>query len=353
MIELSVNISGKEKSYPIFIIKSDISTLKDEILKQINGKKFVVVISQKVEKLYGKALGFDKKDLFILKDGEKEKNFKSYKKILDFCLKKKLNRDDAIIAIGGGVVGDLAGFVASSYMRGIDFIQVPTTLLASIDSSVGGKTALNVPEGKNLIGSFYQPKAVFINVNFLKTLPLRELKTGLGEAVKYAFIEKSCSAPEDFHLIDFLSNNNFLEYNERFFVDLIKSCISLKISVVQADEKETGLRKILNFGHTYAHAIEKLTNYKKYTHGECVAAGILFAFDLALKNELIDKNYLYLMQDVLKKFDFIKIPQFDLKKIIPVMKTDKKTISGKIRFILPIDYAVVKEFELTDLLTIF
>lgn len=353
MIELSVNISDKEKFYPVFIDKSDISTLKNEILKHIHGKKFVVVISQKVENLYGKLLGFDKDNKFILKDGEKQKNFKNYKLILDFCLKKKLNRDDAIIAIGGGVVGDLAGFVAATYMRGIDFIQVPTTLLAAIDSSVGGKTAINTKEGKNLVGAFYQPKAVFINVNFLKTLPLRELKTGLGEAVKYAFIEKSCNIDEDFNLLNFLSNNCFLEYNERTFVDLIKICISLKIAVVQNDEKESGLRKILNFGHTYGHAIEKLTKYKKYTHGECVASGILFAFDLALKNELIDKNYLFLMQDLMKNFDFIKIPQIDLKKVIPVMKTDKKTSNGKIRFILPVDYATVKEFELTDFLTIF
>ena len=134
--------------------------------------------------------------------------------------------------------------------------------------------------------------------------------------------------------------------------ELIKICIWLKVSVVEQDEKEGGLRRILNFGHTYGHAIEKLTKYRKYTHGECVVAGIYFAFDLALKNNLIEKNYLYLMQDVLNKFDFVKIPEFELKKVIPVMKTDKKSANNFIRFILPVDYSTVKEFEFNDMLTI-
>lgn len=354
MINLDVKIKEQEKSYPIFIENIDISSLKQEILKQTRGKKFVVVISEKVNNLYGNVLGFYKKDKFILKDGEKQKNLKNYKKILNFCLKKQLTRDDAIIAIGGGVAGDIAGFAAATYMRGIDYIQVPTTLLACVDSSVGGKTAVNTSYGKNLIGAFYQPKAVFINTNFLKTLNIRDFKTGLGEVVKYAFIEKSCMADEEFNLINFLDENykKIFEFDPRILEELIRICIMLKISVIEKDEKENSLRRILNFGHTYGHAVEKLTKYKKYTHGECVATGISFAFELALKNNLIDKNYLYFMQDVMKKFDFKYIPPFELKKVIPVMKSDKKSTSDFIRFILPVDYSVVKEFEFDELLTI-
>lgn len=354
MINLSVNIKEVNKTYPVIIDNTGIENIKKEILKQIRGKKFVVVISQKVDKLYGQLLGFKKEEKFILKDGENQKNIKNYEKILKFCLKKKLTRDDAIIAIGGGVTGDIAGFAASSYMRGIDFIQVPTTLLACVDSSVGGKTAVNSRFGKNLIGTFYQPKAVFINTNFLKTLDKRNFKTGLGEVVKYAFIEKSCKHPDELNLINFLEANykKINDYDTKTLTELIKICLLLKISIIENDEKESGLRRILNFGHTYAHAVEKLTNYKKYTHGECVVAGIKFAFELALKNNLIDKNYLYFMQDVIKKFNFTEIPAFSLNKVIPIMKTDKKSSSDFIRFILPVDYSTVKEYEFNDLLTI-
>jgi 3-dehydroquinate synthase len=168
MVELSVNIKEQDKKYPIFIESFTLSDLKEKILSFCSGEKFVVVFSEKVFQLYGKDFNFDKSCVFILKDGEKEKNIKNYEKIMEFCLKKGLTRKDSLIAIGGGVCGDLTGFVASTYMRGIDFIQVPTTLLADVDSSVGGKTGIDSSFGKNLIGSFYQPKAVFINTEIFK-----------------------------------------------------------------------------------------------------------------------------------------------------------------------------------------
>lgn len=350
---LEVKIKEQEKSYPISFENCEICELKEKILEFTGGKNYAVVISQKVAKLYGKTLGFDKNRIFVLKDGEKEKNQKNFERILKFCQKLKLTREDCLIAVGGGVVGDITGFCASVYMRGIKYIQVPTTLLACVDSSVGGKTAINTDFGKNIIGAFWQPSAVVINTKFLKTLNLRELKTGLGEVVKYAFIEKSCLAG-DFNLINFLGENtqNIFDYDFKTLEKLIEICIKLKISVVEKDEKENGLRRILNFGHTYGHAVEKLTNYKKYTHGECVVAGIYFAFNLALKNNLIDKNYFYFMQDTLKKFNFRPVPEFEMQKILPVMKTDKKAASNFIRYIMPTDYAVVKEFSLNDLLTI-
>lgn len=350
MTNLSVNIKSEEKNYSIFIEDEDILLLKEKILSYVEGKKYLVVISQKVEKLYGKTLGFAKENVYILKDGEKEKNFNNYKKITERALKMKLTRKDAIIAIGGGVVGDIAGFVSSTYMRGIDFIQVPTTLLACVDSSVGGKVAIDTDYGKNLVGAFYQPKVVFINPNFLKTLDDRQFKTGLGEVVKYSFIEKSCKCDEDLNLTNFLSENveKIINRDERILSKLIEICVKLKISVVEKDEKENGLRRILNFGHTYGHAIEKITKYKKYTHGEAIVAGMKYAFNLAIKRNLIDKNYKFFAEDVIKKFNFVEIPEFDREKMIELMQLDKKAVNEKIVFILPIDYSTVEAFELNS-----
>ena len=350
MTTLNINIPSKEKSYPIYIEDTDISGLKEKILSSVRGTKFLIVISEKVDKLYGKILGFNNNEKFILKDGEKEKNFKNYKKILERALKIGLTRQDAIIAIGGGVVGDLAGFAAATYMRGIDFIQVPTTLLACTDSSVGGKVAIDTDFGKNLVGSFYQPKVVFINTNFLKTLDERQYKSGLGEVVKYIFIEKSCKCNEDLNLTNFITENTdkILSKDIKILNKLIEICIKLKTSVVEKDEQEAGLRKVLNFGHTYGHAVEKVTKYKKYTHGEAVVKGIIFAFNLAEKRGLIDKNYKFFAEDILRKFDFKKIPDLKEEKLLKAMQADKKATSDKIIFILPIDYSTVEEFKLTQ-----
>src|SRR5574344_357620 len=184
---LQVNISP-DNNYPILIDDDNINNLEEKILKHTNANKFLIIISQKVEKLYGKYFNFKNVFKFVLKDGENEKNFKNYNKILEFALSKKLERKDAIIAIGGGVVGDLSGFVASTYLRGIDFIQIPTTLLAGIDSSIGGKTGINIAQGKNLVGAFHQPIAVFFDADTLLSLPDAEWKNGIGEGIKYAVL---------------------------------------------------------------------------------------------------------------------------------------------------------------------
>ena len=349
MIELNVNICHSETSYPILINNDDISNIKNIILNKIGTNNYIVIFSEKVYKLYSKELNFSKDKIFVLKDGEKEKNFKNYTKILSFALSKKLTRQDYIIAIGGGVVGDIAGFVASTYMRGIKFIQIPTTLLACVDSSVGGKTAIDTKYGKNLIGSFYQPSYVLINVNFLKTLDERQFKSGLGEVVKYGFIEKSCDFDNSANVLNYLSEHTdkILSRDIMTMKELIKICISLKISVVEQDEKEKGLRKILNFGHTYGHAVENITKYKKYTHGECVVEGIRFALALAFKIGIINKEYKFLCDDILKNFNFKQIPKFDKNKIINIMTSDKKATKNEIIFELPPEYAQVKEFSFT------
>ena len=350
MPELCVKIKETDKSYPIYIDSSEISELTRKLEKYISGRKVFVVISEKVNKLYGKILNIPAVETFVLKDGEKEKNFKNYKKITERMLKNQLSRKDILLAVGGGVVGDMAGFAASTYMRGIDFIQIPTTLLACVDSSVGGKTGIDTDYGKNLVGTFYQPKAVFININFLKTLDTKQFKTGLGEVVKYSFIEKSCKPEFEINLFNFLSEN-FEKINNkdiRTLERLVEYCVTLKIAVVEQDEKEGSLRKILNFGHTYGHAIEKITNYKKYTHGEAVVEGMRFAFKLAVEKGLIEKNYKFLADDVINKLNFTPVKKFNMKKITEIMKSDKKASNGKITFVLPTDYQEVKTFDFDE-----
>ena len=346
--KIEVEIQEKTKSYPIYIDTEPVESLKDRILKDFDYPKFLVVISEKVYKLYESILGFKKEELFILKDGEIEKNFKNYQKILCRCEQVGLNRKSAIIAVGGGVVGDIAGFAASTYMRGITFIQVPTTLLACVDSSVGGKVAIDTKFGKNLVGAFYQPKAVYINLNFLTTLDERQFSSGLAEVVKYAFIEKSCGASFEYGLFDFLSvhSSKILNRDLRFLEKVVKVCIELKMAVVMQDEKESGLRKILNFGHTYGHALESITKYREFTHGEAVAYGMLFMFDYAHKLKLIDANYKELALALLNKYGFYnKTFKFNSAKLLEIMKKDKKSEDNSIRVILPTLKGYVKECD--------
>ena len=188
---LKVQINDN-KEYPIEISDNSFAKLNQELYEATRGQKRLVVMSKKVYNLYFNELNFSEEEVFVLKDGEKEKNYKNYLKIMKRAIERGLTRNDVMIAVGGGVVGDITGFVASTYMRGIDYIQVPTTLLSAVDSSVGGKTAIDLAEAKNIIGTFYQPKAVYININFLETLDKRQFMTNKGEDLKYAYIEESC-----------------------------------------------------------------------------------------------------------------------------------------------------------------
>lgn len=346
--ELRVKLaSGKD--YPIFIDSEPIEVLCERILTFTNANKILVVISEKVNKLYGNKLNINNSIKFVLKDGEKQKNFKTYIKIINFALKNKLERKDAIVAIGGGVVGDVAGFVAATYLRGIDFIQIPTTLLACVDSSVGGKTGINTDYGKNLVGAFYQPKAVFCNLNFLDTLDERQFKTGLAEVLKYAFIEKSCHILHKHNFFDYLNDNVDLIYSrdKDVLTKIIEISLELKSAVVMYDEKEKGLRRILNFGHTYAHAVEAITNYKKFTHGEAVAIGMVFAIDLAYREGVISNDYKNQALEFINKYQIVReTPKFDTKKMISIMKSDKKSENNKIKFILPVSKSTVDSFDI-------
>lgn len=339
--ELTVKIPQTTScSYDIIIGEGLIKDLNSYLKKYTNAKKFLIVTNETIYDLYKEIIKIENPKnvhFVILKDGEEYKNFDSLKMILDSAIEHRLERRDCMIAFGGGVVGDITGYAAASYLRGVDFIQIPTTLLAQVDSSVGGKVAINHPKGKNLIGAFYQPKLVLADTDFLKTLPLRQLKTGLGEVLKYAFIEKSCNCPLNYRFFDFLHINKDKLYalETNTIIKLINICCTLKACVVQEDETEKGLRTILNFGHTFAHAVESLTQYKKYTHGEAVAIGMKMAFKLALLLELTDEDYVKATNQLIDKYELIEnVEMFNTDDFIEAMGLDKKADSDKIRFIL-------------------
>ena len=283
-----ITISTQENVKSEIIIKEELKNYLQDFLED---KKYFLITNTTLAKLYPEFLyKFPKNRIIIIKDGEKYKNIKTFEYILKQLLKEKIERKDAIIAFGGGVVGDMAGYVASSILRGVELIQMPTTLLAMCDSSIGGKTGFNSKFGKNLIGSFYLASKVLIDPTFIETLSKYEYKCGLGEVLKYAFIEKSCNKESSYNLLEFLSNMQ-KEDTKSHINFIIKVCANLKAQVVQNDRLEGGLRKILNFGHTYAHSIETLSNYKRISHGEAVAHGIKYASKLAIIKNFISNDY--------------------------------------------------------------
>jgi 3-dehydroquinate synthase len=344
---VEVKISGtKNSSYPIIIQENVLKNAYDYIEKYTNARRFLVVTNDTIYNLYGEFLRSENSDFIVLPDGEIYKNMEYLNKILDKALEIKLERKDCIIALGGGVIGDMAGFAAAIYQRRIDFIQIPTTLLAQVDSSVGGKVAVNHKLGKNMIGAFYQPKLVLADTNTINTLDERQFKTGLSEVLKYSFIEKTCNASEEFNFFEFLEKNREEIYkkNHKILQELISICCKLKSAVVNQDEKEKGLRAILNFGHTYAHAIENITNYEKYTHGEAVSIGMKLIFDLALETNSITNEYYQKAIKLLNDYNLITSLDFqpDKEKFYDSMHSDKKVTNKTINFVMPINEKEVK-----------
>ena len=349
MKNLCVNLKKEtDLSYPIIIERG----ILDNIKEQLEDRRYFLITNDKIAKIYPEFLSkFNKTRTVIIKDGEKYKNLKTVEFILSKLLDKKIERKDCIIAFGGGVIGDMAGFCAACALRGVDFIQIPTTLLSQVDSSVGGKTGFNNKHGKNLVGAFYQPKKVLIDSDVLKTLSHNDFQCGMGEVIKYAFIEKSCGAKEFFNLFELFENINPNEIQNKI-EQIIYACVSLKAAVVEQDEKESGLRAILNLGHTYAHAIEKISNYK-ILHGQAVAAGIKMALKTSLLKGLIDKNYHDYGINLIDKFELTpKLKKLNPDKIIEIMKSDKKVKDSKINLILPLKDSRAELFDDTDELLI-
>lgn len=262
----------------------------------------------------------------ILQDGEHYKTIDSYMQIMSALLQAEFGRDCAIVALGGGVVGDMAGFAAATYQRGVDFVQIPTTLLALVDSSVGGKTAINHPLGKNMIGAFYQPKLVIADLEFLKTLPPREIAAGMAEVIKYGMIFS-----EEF--FNYLAEHaDDLDYTY-----VVKRCCEFKAAVVAKDEKEKGLRALLNYGHTFGHAIEVGMGFGAYLHGEAVAVGMLIAAFAAAKTKGLSYEAVDKLAAILPLYHLpYKIPSnMGASEFMAHMRHDKKVKNGRINYVLP------------------
>ena len=280
----------------------------------------------------------DSIETYIVKSGEQSKSIETYTEVMEHCLSINMTRKSLIIAFGGGVIGDLGGFVASTYMRGIDFIQVPTTLLAQVDSSVGGKTAINIGNIKNIIGTFYQPRKTYINVNSLLTLNKEQYLSGIGEVIKYGFIY-------DYEFIKYIYENseNILNKKQNVLNYITKKCTDIKYEIVSQDEKENGLRKILNLGHTFGHAVEKLCNI---SHAFAVNIGTNMAFSLSLEKGFIDKEYYNEFIKISEKLNLpIKIKYDNSDEILEIMKSDKKNSFGNINLVLPIGKGKVGVFD--------
>lgn len=325
------------RSYSIIIGKGNLSEAGEEIKKLSLGSKGLIVTNPTVKLLYAKALlrslkkaGFEIY-LKTVPDGEEYKSFHQLKKIYDVLMRRHFERNSFIIALGGGVIGDLAGFAAATYARGIPFIQIPTTLLAQVDSSVGGKVAVNHPSGKNMIGAFYQPRLVLIDLTLLATLARGELKNGLAEVVKYGVIWDS-------RLFHFLEQHiqKIMHYDFSCLEHLVFRSCQIKAMVVSRDEKEHKLRTILNFGHTMGHALESLEGYKKLSHGEAISIGMIFAGRLAQQMKIFSRKEAERLVRLLGRIGLptrLKIKKID--EVLPYLLSDKKVKRGKIRFVLP------------------
>jgi 3-dehydroquinate synthase len=311
---------------------------------------FLAVTTKTVHGLYGdkfsaflKKCGIENFDFIVLPDGESTKSLKYLSDIHDRLIDKRMERSDYIIAFGGGVIGDLAGFAAATYLRGINFIQVPTTLLADVDSSVGGKTGIDHPKGKNLIGSFYQPKAVLIDVDMLKTLDKRELANGFAEVIKYG-------AALDADFFKYLESNykKILTYDEESLIHIIERSCSIKADIVNKDEKESGLRSVLNFGHSLGHAVETLYNYENIKHGEAIAVGMVFAAKLSKHLGLCGEEDVNRIKNLIINSGLpADIPDFTPEQYINAMKLDKKVADKQIKFVL-IKRIGTFEFKMLD-----
>jgi 3-dehydroquinate synthase len=331
-----VTLDLQEKSYQIIVGSNVIEHLK-AFLEINNYNKIIVISDENVVKLYGEKLKniVQSIDFVIVKAGENAKSFVVFEKTCEEILQKNIDRKTLLIAFGGGVVGDLTGFCASVLLRGIDFIQIPTTLLAMVDSSVGGKTAINSQAGKNLIGSFYQPKLVLCDIDFLETLPLREFRSGYAEIVKYGFIY-------DKIFFEFLDENltEIFAKNLQILQKIITRSCEIKAQIVGRDEKENGERALLNFGHTFGHIFETETNYSdEILHGEAVALGMLMASQMSVDFELINEDEYQKIFNHLQKSGF----NLNLKNIrqnwhqenlIKHLFKDKKTENNQLTFIL-------------------
>ncbi|MCX6346044.1 MAG: 3-dehydroquinate synthase [Armatimonadetes bacterium] len=337
MREISVNLA--ERSYVITIGVGTLHSLGAIVASCRMPTRVALISNPTVAKFYAESALASLKSsgieatLITVPAGERFKTLATVRKIYDAMFEMKMDRGGAVVALGGGVIGDMAGFAAATYMRGIDLYQVPTTLLAQVDASVGGKTGVDVPRGKNLVGAFHQPRAVVIDTITLDTLPVRELRSGLAEIVKHGIIY-------DQEYFDFLDQyvRALLSRHTELLEEAIFRSVEIKRDIVQVDERENGLRAILNYGHTVGHAIEMLSGYGKYRHGEALAIGMVTEALLAEANGIAVSGTVEAVVNTLKKF---KLPvQMDASlsssDIVRAIELDKKTVGGNLRLALPV-----------------
>ena len=334
MIKVPVELGPD--SYDILIGNDMGHKIKEFFNKQGYSRKALIISDSNVAPLYGQqiknimeAAGLDT-DIAVVPAGESSKALMNSEMLYTRCIEWGLDRKSAIVALGGGVVGDLTGFIAATYMRGVPFIQIPTSLLAQVDSSVGGKVAVNHQLGKNLIGAFYQPDAVFMDLDMMKTLPEREIYTGLGEIIKYGIIYDE----KFFYYLEDNTEAVLKLDNEAVGRVIARSC-EIKAEVVSQDEKESGLRAILNFGHTMAHAIEKNTGYTRYNHGEAVAIGMVCAARISRDMGYISQAKVDRVEGLIKTLRLpVKAEGCDIDTLYEAIFHDKKTVNGQVKWVL-------------------
>ena len=325
-----------ERSYPIYI-GEQLLTQAELIGPHIHGSSALIVTNTTLASLYLETLQQTldacgiRHDLVVLEDGEQYKTMAAIETIIDKLLQNRHDRRSSVIALGGGVVGDIAGFAASIYLRGVNFIQIPTTLLSQVDSSVGGKTGVNHPLGKNMIGAFYQPQCVIIDIATLTSLPDRELSAGMAEVIKYGLIH-------DAEFFAWLEDNidGLMARDPALLAQAVLVSCQTKASVVELDERESGLRAILNLGHTFGHAIENVMGYGVWLHGEAVAAGMMMAIDLSERQGWIDASVAKRSKALLEKcrLPVRPPPEMTRQQYLDAMAIDKKTIDGQINLVL-------------------
>jgi len=348
MPELTVRVPARSQSYDIKIGGRLLQTLGNEVRGAVGSgaRRAALITNKTVFELYGdrairslKRAGFSV-NYWLVSDGERHKSFRSLECAVEFLSDAGFERNDTVVALGGGVVGDLAGFAASIYLRGVTFVQVPTTLLAQIDSSVGGKTGINLPSGKNRAGAFHQPRLVVIDIDTLKTLPQRELTSGFCEMVKQALISDTSLFEMTVNCLQKQTANGDLLRSAEF-ENLIAAQCRFKASIVAGDEREstertdTKSRRVLNFGHTTAHALETITKYRYFRHGEAVGYGMLVAGELSRNLGLIDSGDLESMREAVRLCGRLpRADHLDTNQITGALKHDKKSVGGQINWVL-------------------
>ncbi|MDP6375837.1 MAG: 3-dehydroquinate synthase [Pseudomonadales bacterium] len=338
MNEVMVDLG--ERSYPIYI-GAGLLERGDLLIRHIRGARVAIVTNETVASLYLEtlrvSLGNIASDVFTMPDGEAHKNLATYTEIMDFLLSHRHERTTTLIALGGGVVGDITGFAAATYQRGVEFLQIPTTLLAQVDSSVGGKTAVNHPSGKNMIGAFYQPRCVIADMDVLGTLAKREYAAGLAEVVKYGMIWDA----EFFEWLEGSAAALNAREGDALTYAVEASC-RVKAQVVASDETERGLRAILNFGHTFGHALETVTRYERYLHGEAVAIGMVMAARASVAYGTLDDNAVERLKSLLASLGLpVTAQSVDREALREAMGMDKKVVGGRLRLVLSRDVGSV------------